>query len=545
MNRSVQQLTHRQRGFTLIELMISLALMVLLMLGVNFIFTAVGGATGSAQVLSKIGRDIQAAQNVMASDFNQIAMRDGPTFQITSIVRPAFMNKQDQLSDGDGFPETELLNPTDPSETPAIAAIPGNRAHRLDLLSFFARGNFHRQTGNDGEFISDMSSSEAWIWYGHLRVNAAGSFTSGQQDPGTPWSPAVAVAAPNPNSDNYFASQWILGRVPMLLVDKDEDTFASGDGTLNTSGGQIANNAPTPIVQGFIDRNWVANQGSVTTSLGPLYYQTGSAYSPDAPNPFNPRFGSSAVFGQSQSCRFDLAATTIDLYRNRLIQVLGEQAANPNFDWYSNRFARDDMRFQCNPFLIKPLTSAAYSQQRAVFLSSCTQFIVEYAGDFVYQDPTTGNVTNWFGNTTGAPSVPTTDGEIDYLPATTTAPFLPRQIRWYGMPRGTAGLAAVNALPNGDVAPLRDIIRSLPDGTAGALFERHVPTFSTDYASGAGRLEFQTNPDPANGGNTSYVCAWGPKDPVRPSLIRIVLVLDDPNGRLKNGMTFEYVYKVQ
>lgn len=557
MNRSVSQFILRRRGFTLIELMISLALMVLLMLGVNFIFTAVGGATSSAQVLSKIGRDIQAAQNVMATDFSQIAMKDGPTFQITSIVRPAFMTKQDQLGDGDRDPSTELLNPTDPSESNVIPAIPGSRAHRLDLLSFFARGNFHRQTGNDDRFVSDMSSGEAWIWYGHLRINGSGSFSANAQDPGTPWAKAQPSAGTAVNPDNYFAGQWILGRVPVLLIDKDIDSGATGSGTLNTGGGRVLDNSGD--AQGFVNRSWRETDAAISPgNLSPLEYSSGTNSYPLTN--YDPRFGSAATFAKIQSGRFDVASTTIDQFRNRLNLVLdawnegtGPLAFSPPGDgWWAKMFASDGRRFQCNPFMVKPISAPAFSQQRGVFLSGCTQFIVEYAGDFVHQNVTTGVVDNWFGDNTPANPIPKTDGEIDYIPAMTVAPFLPRQIRWYGMPRSITTSNNLNA-QSGDVVPLRDLISTLSGVTTawgGAPFEKHLPTASpsSNYLAGSSRLEFLEN-NPTAGSppilDSNYVCAWGPRDTVRPTLIRIVMVLDDPNGRLKNGLTFEYVYKVQ
>ena len=41
-----------------------------------------------------------------------------------------------------------------------------------------------------------------------------------------------------------------------------------------------------------------------------------------------------------------------------------------------------------------------------------------------------------------------------------------------------------------------------------------------------------------------YVCAWGPgADPgTLPKLIRITVAIDDPNGRLNNEQTYEYVF---
>ena len=34
---------------------------------------------------------------------------------------------------------------------------------------------------------------------------------------------------------------------------------------------------------------------------------------------------------------------------------------------------------------------------------------------------------------------------------------------------------------------------------------------------------------------------WGPTDP-KPKMIRILMTIDDPNGKLTDGQTFEYVF---
>ena len=41
-----------------------------------------------------------------------------------------------------------------------------------------------------------------------------------------------------------------------------------------------------------------------------------------------------------------------------------------------------------------------------------------------------------------------------------------------------------------------------------------------------------------------YTCAWGPADNVRPKMIRLTIVIDDPNGRLPDGQTYEYVFSL-
>ena len=126
--------------------------------------------------------------------------------------------------------------------------------------------------------------------------------------------------------------------------------------------------------------------------------------------------------------------------------------------------------------LTLPLFAAPAS---SILLAGCTQFIVEYAGDFVAQDNdpaslTFGEVTNTYfqTDTTGTPPVqPATDGQIDYF-VTLNAGVKTKHIRWYGLPRDTFGINAIpsangtrdnNALFN--VVPLRDVICSVAANT--------------------------------------------------------------------------------
>ena len=47
------------------------------------------------------------------------------------------------------------------------------------------------------------------------------------------------------------------------------------------------------------------------------------------------------------------------------------------------------------------------------------------------------------------------------------------------------------------------------------------------------------------GVNQEYRCAWGPNDP-KPKMIRIIMVVDDPSGRLqsRDGQSFEFVFEL-
>ena len=90
-------------------------------------------------------------------------------------------------------------------------------------------------------------------------------------------------------------------------------------------------------------------------------------------------------------------------------------------------------RFQANPFVVKPLTSAAMAQASPYFVRGCSQFTVEYAGDFLTQDNNTANGTTTYGNVTAAAA----DGTLDYTLVQPPGGSADRstwtkQVKWYG-----------------------------------------------------------------------------------------------------------------
>src|SRR5262249_44012236 len=101
------------------------------------------------------------------------------------------------------------------------------RIHRLDRFCFFARDLFHRQSADAPSLSSSTTSTEAFIWYGHLSLpnNAAIS----KWDPTNPQLPGPAAGAswfnpaappiPPPTTDTpLYAPRLALGRRVMLRV---------------------------------------------------------------------------------------------------------------------------------------------------------------------------------------------------------------------------------------------------------------------------------------------------------------------------------------
>jgi type II secretory pathway pseudopilin PulG len=229
---------------------------------------------------------------------------------------------------------------------------------------------------------------------------------------------------------------------------------------------------------------------------------------------------------------------------------LGILNSTTNFDAGQAYSPVDPWRFGCDPDVVSPLTSVKAAQAASHFLQYCSQFAVEYAGDFLTQADD--------GTVTAAEP----DGQIDFLVRTLGGSSV-RETRWYGMPRDLdgdgriygwqAGRTAQNML---DVVPLRDIVRTAPGcntppatpenpGTNyyyGMPHEKDVEGLFTAPLADYGDLRSMssTNRDRLLLGR--YVCVW--TDDV-PAMIRIWMQVDDPTERVLEGQRIELVFRLK
>src|SRR5215207_3870453 len=85
-------------GFSLVEVMISVALVLFLIIGVNQVFKMTTDTVGAGQVMSSNVRDTRAAQAVLFGDLGSAVMQTPPAFIISSSRVSAFRNKADRES---------------------------------------------------------------------------------------------------------------------------------------------------------------------------------------------------------------------------------------------------------------------------------------------------------------------------------------------------------------------------------------------------------------------------------------------------------------
>jgi prepilin-type N-terminal cleavage/methylation domain-containing protein len=551
-------------AFTLIELMVSMALVVILLLGINQVFKMSSDVVGAGLKTLEINRESRVL-NILRDDIRNVP-KDAPLFIIhsapanaTAKVPGNFLNAADRASDNDGNPLTvDWNNNGIEGEVPSSGiserlslAIYGDRNHRADTIAFPTRGVHSRHTADDGAFVSPTKSFDAWVWIGHLKL-PDGKDKNGQPiyDPTALGVNSARPAAPN---DNLLAANWAIGRVNILL--KDESALTIGGTALE----QFLWHSPN-INNSNPDR---------LRNLSPL----------DSDSQSTDRY-------RIYESRYDLAGTTLERFRQdiqavqlQVIKVPGfdpndpTQIPNPAFDrrrdrgWWAHMVYFNDalteknlFRFQCNPQIPRKSRSGSLMNSEGMaaaspyFVGNVSQFIVEYAGDFVTQDNVATNSSGALLATYGEVLDIVPDGEVDFYVDWTDPNRPVRKIRWYGLPRDINNDGVILGYVNGrfnndlvDVVPLRDVrLTALTTARnhmtamakinlgniAQASFEKEVPNINPDYA----KLTF-TSPQ-ALRDNFKYTCVWTNG---APPMVRVLMKIEDPTGRLKEGQWWEVI----
>ncbi len=612
----------RRAGFTLIELMVSVAMVLVLILGVTQVFKITSDTIGASTSLSEAIRGGRGTSSVMFDDLRHAvlpgsgAARGAPFFIIRSERVAAFPGPEVAIGDLDYNPALETRRPSrdvqestdlsiltadrnadnveDAAEASHYAAL-DDRNHRVDQLYFFARDNYRRQTGNDGTYAAAMTSNEAMIWFGHLKQPGDLLRLNQTRSPGytptrieNPAGTDTYLLNARNNPYNFYSRQWALGRQQILLIEPEAVPTAPVTWSIFL---RDANGVVGPA-QYYIGRSRDLRAGgnpqhnNNPENWGPLQEQSNATLNGRS---FAAPPGS--VTFQIQHSRYDLAGTSMENFRENILErAIAEREANVSPAWWTVMVDR----FSGYPVPSKPMTSEGAARTVPVLQAACSQFVVEYAGDFVTQTRETDNPPNGidandrtrlaYGDITAAEP----DGVIDFLLVRQAGQAPIERIRWYGFPRNVdtsddGADPVIRGIPtdgvNGDfntmrdVVPLRDYIMNLPAATPnsydpqyGAPFERQLnnnpwpggPTRAAntlerqaDYGA-AGAMEF----------DSTYLCAWQPagtyrhftgaspaavqqiNDPPMPRMIRLVVGIDDTNGRLTADQIYEYVVEL-
>lgn len=456
----------------------------------------------------------------------------------------------------------------------------GERNFRTDAIGFFSAGDFQSQTGPvaataaQTAYQSDVRSDGAFIWYGHPRIFNGNAVMQSDADayggPGE-WMIREGLTGPyRPNANHRYASQFVLARMQMLCVEPSPPMSPAALKPYEVNTVTQSNGGAVP----FVRRNWdEPGDLSNSTTLTPMNFdsQTYQLYPNTQAGPnqnVSVKYTGAPTFGEQFSGgdgpitmrmgRTDIIGASIAKMRARA-EVL---EVSPASQWRNYIPTQWTDRIMVNPFLPRQQLSTTYdpnnpsivfnarvmAQRQQILSEGVSQFIIEYAGDFVTQ------------GANGAFAVDQPDGVLDFVVVAPAAGTVPEQraIRWYGMPRDVDEDGSIPGLGNAalrtsiDVVPLRDF-------TGGQhLFEAVVMPGRADYLSAVPAN--LTEPGGSNGSpdDSSYQLIWGPREFTTiaatvngknlyrvPSLLRVVVEMSDPKGRTQNPVVQEMVFPVK
>lgn len=572
-----------RRAFTLVELMISIALALMLIYGISQVFKLSGDTVGANQAVGVIVRDYRAASATLTEDFRN-SLPDSPMFLISNRIAYGYEGPGTGLKAGWRNAEEErdvdpALNPdADPlkqeingSLVAASITAGGDRAPRIDRLGFFARNLYRRQTASSAQVSSGTTGTDAYVWYGHTALPTA--------------DPAVWT-----QPQDQYAVDRVLGRVAIVMKnsntiykDKQEDPLL----------------LPKP-----------ANANVLANTLWPLGWVMPETNQSNLRNK-----GNNAAAYQSVK---DLAPASIDEWR-----AFADAAytANP-FTWFKpmedgvDPTLKHFWRAWCRPTVSRPIDQVKMAQTTPYFVGHCTQFIVEYAGDYLNQEENNGDVPGLptdvaakMDPASGQIVYGTTDGVIDYVIDTSadgtfggTGAFTPndpptnpakwvRRTRWYGLPRDVTGDGRItinDVVPLSDVMAYYGITMAAPGSNPGdpgtdtrvtAPWEIEVPNVANQGDNKVSAPHGLVDPKlknpalPAHTGNPNanekkYAQQdygmldrgrSGAADPAlsrsvaplfkytaafhneAPAMIRVTMKIDDPSGKLRDGQWYQFI----
>lgn len=481
----------RARAFTLVELMVAVALVLVLIIGVNEVFRLTSNTINVGQSLSNATRDQRAVKATLEEDFKSMAP-DGPCLIITNKSVAAFRSREDEMSqvnltdgtntvgsnplyqdlNGDGY--AVRAGGAAPSDSRfqfvtgefATPATPNSRARRVDTITFFIRKpGLHRQTSNYADnldadnlpvatdVVGNATSEEAMVTYGHLRLpdNASTSAKAVYFEPGEP--DKAVSGATHTNDNNKYYTQWVLGRSAILMA--PESTL----GVNETHFCAPQSNSQIQTLQPLSQRT--------NTLFGDAVGRGERTYLPSAP------VGSTWVgIGGGQfkqgpySSLVDVAGISMTDFGARLTRYIRDSESTQGAPTYPVGTQNDGMwwipapstsyfdtgttppslaretlsyRFNGNPFGQRGYTGAdrndlalTLAQTSPVLVPRCTNFIVEFAGDYITQVNVPTNPGSGSASTPvyGLATAPVPDGELDF-----TVFRGVKRIRWYGLPR--------------------------------------------------------------------------------------------------------------
>jgi prepilin-type N-terminal cleavage/methylation domain-containing protein len=198
-------------GFSLIELVVAIGILVIMMSLAGQVFTLSVKSTGQATALVNLNQSLRLLEDSLREDLAGIDPRGSMLVIWSQPVNAYWTPDIAEVDPADGDPLAGYIHDADPEreeERPAASGIFEMQQPRADRLMLFTS----RRT--QSVIYPQIWSDQAQVVYGHAEL--------GELAPDGTWA-SVPVAFPDPpDTTTYFpipAQQWHLARRSVLLVD--------------------------------------------------------------------------------------------------------------------------------------------------------------------------------------------------------------------------------------------------------------------------------------------------------------------------------------
>lgn len=362
MNHGPRTTNHKKAGFTLVELMVAVAVTTVLILAINSIFSNVsaGVSTGIAN------SDILAKNRIIAKqlqgDFDEMV---GPLENGILIIVNQRIGEPNNPNDG-----VLVLAEDDQNENGNTDVGDITRDARIDQLVFIRhRGDAEPLVpGNANSFSNSTDAMYAKVWYGHCRRTAPdGSMNQIGRLGAKDTTPGAGLGI------NQLAGDWILGRQALFLSMAPSTFNARALGAY--ADGDVSIPSPWNVPAG-LDKLYMGVSDIAQSGLS----------AEDARNP-----KTAIVGGKKPTTTSDNYRLWLDLDAKSYAE-LALTHAYVDFNGTVNGESRDVKRLWCNPAPQYNPADSDYqygswqiAQMHPYLAGNVSDFVVEFAGDYTDQ----------------------------------------------------------------------------------------------------------------------------------------------------------------
>ena len=359
-------LTRKQLGFTLLELMVAVVVLLVIMIAVGRIFSTTSDISSSGQAISETLQQGVAVEQQLREDISKVS-REG-FFAIRSVAVANNLRG-----------EFLLLDPS----------LPSDELIRFDQLVFFTDGiasSMINNMANNTDFAGQALAS--MVYYGHgVRFPQLEGLGQGIDNDVDESNDPILI-------DQYsygtpLITPWYQGPVEVetrRYTDSQNTRFDQvADGFYIANGSQGSPSEWTLCRQSILLGD--DDQEGPADNRKKAYMRAG--ISSNSIFPWDPRIGGSYFYPHINQGRVDIAATQLDDIRQSVLQEVESGGIPPNREWRYGDSEYDQQELIGSLFYwprVEPYPPTAIRYDQALMLSALAEGCVSFKIEWTYDD---------------------------------------------------------------------------------------------------------------------------------------------------------------